>query len=132
MGRIALELAAVPAERFIRLRELLPKAEFVDAAPILRALRMVKSPMEIERLRTIARATDVAIKAGFEAVNGDCSELEIQRTMATSLASQGFRFGWCSVAYGTKGVTYIEPTRRVPSPGEVVRDRKSTRLNSSH
>ena len=120
-GRIALELAAVPAQRYLRLRELLPHVEFVDAASILRTLRIVKSHEELARLRTIAGATDAAIKAGYDALDAGCSELEFQRVMATSLSSDGMRFGWCSVAYGPKGVTLIEPTDRLPVRGEVVR-----------
>ena len=41
--------------------------------------------------------------------------------MATALSGNGFRFGWCSVAYGPKGTTLIEPTDRVAAPGEIVR-----------
>jgi Xaa-Pro aminopeptidase len=120
-SRIALELAAVPAQRYLRLKELLPRADFVDAAAILRSLRIVKSPEEIRRLREIASATDAAIARGYDALRAGSSELEFQRVMATSLAGDGFRFGWCSVAYGTKGVTLIEPTDRLPTTAEVVR-----------
>src|SRR5437867_2916257 len=42
-GTIALEIEAIPAARYVRLRELLPRARFVDAADILRDLRIIKS-----------------------------------------------------------------------------------------
>src|SRR6266545_7049808 len=40
-GRIALEIEATPADRYARLRELLPRTEFVDAASVFRDLRIV-------------------------------------------------------------------------------------------
>jgi Xaa-Pro dipeptidase len=120
-ARIALEIAAVPARTYLRLRELLPRAEFVDAAPIFRALRIIKSPEEITRLRQVAAATDQAVRTGYEALDAKCTELDFQRIMATSLAENGFRFGWCSVAYGPKGTTLIEPTDRPAARGEIVR-----------
>lgn len=120
-GRIALELAAITAPRFLRLRELLPRAEFVDAAPILAALRIVKSEEEIARLRHVARATDAAIAAGYDALGAGCTERDFEQTMAGALIAQGVSYGWCSVAYGPKGTTLVEPTDRRPAPGEIVR-----------
>jgi Xaa-Pro dipeptidase len=120
-GRIALEIEAVPASRYVRLRELLPKVEFVDAASILRELRIIKQPHEVARLRAVAQATDSALAAAYEALEGAPTETELQTTMARVLVEHGMFFGWCSVAYGPKGVTLIEPTDRHPSPGEIVR-----------
>ncbi len=120
-GRIALELAAIPAARYLRLRELLPRAEFVDAAPILWKLRIVKSAEEIARLRQLAGATDVAIRAGYEALRAGFTELDLERTMAGALVAQGMSYGWCSIAYGPKGATLVQPTDRLPAPGEIVR-----------
>ena len=120
-ARIGLEISAVPARTYLRLRELLPRAELVDASSIFRDLRIVKAPEEIARLRKLAAATDHAIEVGYAALDAKCSELEFQRVMATDLSQNGFRFGWCSVAYGPKGTTLIEPTDRVAAPGEIVR-----------
>src|SRR2546427_2682043 len=120
-ARIGLEISAVPARTYLRLRELLPRAEFVDAAPIFRDLRIVKAPEEIARLRKLAAATDHAIEVGYQALDAECTELEFQRVMATALSEDGFRFGWCSVAYGPKGTTLIQPTDRVAAPGEIGR-----------
>src|SRR3954447_17792665 len=75
-GKIALELAAVPAARYLRLRELLPRAEFVDAAPIMWALRLIKSPVEIERLRHVAEVTDAAVSQAYEQLDLACRETD--------------------------------------------------------
>jgi Xaa-Pro aminopeptidase len=120
-GRIALELAAVPAARYVRLREELPRAEFVDAAPILWELRRVKTAEEIARLRRIAAMTDAAVGAGYTALDGGCSERDFERVMARTLIEQGATYGWCSIAYGAKGATLVEPTDRLPMAGDIVR-----------
>jgi len=120
-ARIALELEAVPAPRYEKLRELLPRATFIDAAPIFRDLRIIKTPAEIARLREVATATDAATKAAYEALPGGPTEIELQNVIAASLVRSGMAFGWCSVAYGPKGVTVIEATDRPPAAGEVVR-----------
>lgn len=120
-GRIALELAAVPAARFQRLQELLPHATFVDVAPLMWALRARKTPEEIARLRHVASITDAAVRAGYEALTADCTEVEFERVMAGTLVAAGVAYGWCSIAYGPKGATDVQPSTRRPSPGEIVR-----------
>ncbi|HEV8638250.1 MAG TPA: Xaa-Pro peptidase family protein [Chloroflexota bacterium] len=120
-GRIGLELAALPAARYLRLRELLPRAELVDAAPILWALRAVKTDEEVVRLRAVARATDAAVAAGYAALGAGCSERDLERAMASALVGQGVAYGWCSVAFGPKGATLVEPTDRRAAAGEIVR-----------
>lgn len=120
-ARIALEVEAVPATRYGRLRELLPRAKFIDAAPIFRDLRIIKTAEEIARLREVATATDAATAAAYEALPGGLTELELQNVIAGSLVRSGMAFGWCSVAYGPKGTTLIEATGRPPAPGEIVR-----------
>ncbi|MBV9322941.1 MAG: aminopeptidase P family protein [Chloroflexi bacterium] len=120
-GKIALELAAVPAARYLRLRELLPKAEFVDAAPIMWALRSIKTPTEIQRLRHVAEVTDAAVKHAYDELDANCRETDFERRMAAALIDGGVTYGWCSIAYGPKGATLVQPTDRLPAPGEIVR-----------
>jgi Xaa-Pro dipeptidase len=120
-GRIALELEAVPASRYLRLRELLPNAEFVDAAPIMWALRSVKTATEIGRLRHVAEVTDAALSQAYEQLDGDCREIDFERRLAGALIERGVTYGWCSIAYGPKGATLVQPTERVPAAGEIVR-----------
>jgi Xaa-Pro dipeptidase len=120
-GKIALELAALPAARYLRLRELLPNAEFVDAAPIMWALRAIKMPAEIERLRHVAEVTDAAVRHAYEHLDADCRETDFERRMAGALIERGVTYGWCSIAYGPKGATLVQPTDRLPAVGEIVR-----------
>ena len=118
---IALETEAVPATRYLRLRELLPRARFVDAADVLRELRLVKSDRELAMLREVAAATDAATAAAYDALSEAPTERELQTVIARTLVEGGMAFGWCSVAYGPKGTTLIEATDRPPAEGEIVR-----------
>jgi Xaa-Pro dipeptidase len=120
-ARIALELAAIPAARYLRLRELLPRATFVDAAPILWELRKIKSPPEVERLRHVAEVTDAAVSEAFERLDASCRETDFERLLAGALIERGVTYGWCSIAYGPKGATLVQPTERAPAAGEIVR-----------
>ena len=116
-GRIALEMAAIPANRFLRLRELLPEATFVDAAAILWALRSIKSAAEIQRLRHVAAVTDAAVSEAYEQLDGGCREIDFERRLAGALIARGVTYGWCSIAYGPKGATLVQPTERLPAAG---------------
>ena len=58
------------------LRRALPRAKFVDFASVLRELRLVKSPREIEYLRQAAGIADQAIREAVAAVAEGASERE--------------------------------------------------------
>jgi Xaa-Pro aminopeptidase len=120
-ARIALELAAVAAARYLGLRDALPRAQFVDAAPILWELRKIKSAREIQRLRHVAEVTDAAVSEAYAQLNDSCRETDFERLLAGGLITRGVAYGWCSIAYGPKGATLVQPTERLPAPGEIVR-----------
>ena len=70
-GRIGAELGPetrveMPIGDFLRIREALDGVAFVDASPLLRALRMIKSPDEVARIR---RAAQIACD-GFDRLAG--------------------------------------------------------------
>jgi Xaa-Pro dipeptidase len=60
-GRLGFELGdnmtlGISVNDFLRLRELVPDASFVDAGPVIRRLMSVHTPLEIERLRLACAA----------------------------------------------------------------------------
>jgi Xaa-Pro dipeptidase len=118
---IAIELTALPADTYLRVRDALPGATFVDASAVIWALRLVKTDAELDRLRTVASITDAALVAGYEALDAACREEDMRRVLAREMAARGASFGWCSIAFGPKGARNIEPTERLPQPGEIVR-----------
>lgn len=54
LRRVGLELDVLPAGMYLRLGELLPDCGFEDVSPLLREVRMIKSPYEVERIEEAA------------------------------------------------------------------------------
>ena len=93
-GRIGVPLGheshlRMPAADFRRLREELRAVEVVDATPLVRGLRAVKSDAEIEKIRYVARLTSEAFRAlPAGAAIGD-SERELCRRLRIDLLRRG-------------------------------------------
>jgi Xaa-Pro aminopeptidase len=51
---IGLEMDVLPAKQYLSLKKLFPKADLVDASPLIRDVRSVKSPFEAEMTRRAA------------------------------------------------------------------------------
>ena len=120
-GTIALDMAFMPADRYLRLRELLPCATFVDAEPLLWKLRVIKSPEEVRRMRKAAEATDAAVDAAYAACRDGMTELEFERILKQTMVEQGADYAWSSVAFGPKGALLVLATDERLNSGEIVR-----------
>ncbi len=55
LKRVGLEMDVLPAATYLRIAKLFPGSEFVDASAGIRAVRMIKSPYEIEQIRNAAQ-----------------------------------------------------------------------------
>ncbi|MEJ0015007.1 MAG: Xaa-Pro peptidase family protein [Acetobacteraceae bacterium] len=75
--------------QYLRLRDMLGTALVAEPASLIAELKQVKSPREIELVRTSARIADTAMAACIGAVAEDRSELEIAAAIYHSLLSQG-------------------------------------------
>lgn len=67
--RIGLDLEFAPAADVEHLRTLLPGAEFVNSSPLIRELRLIKTPVEIDLLRRGVRLTEHGITAAVAGVD---------------------------------------------------------------
>ncbi|MBG9791929.1 peptidase M24 [Paenibacillus dendritiformis] len=74
---IATEYDVLPVQLFERLRSVLPDAAWTDGSAMLRGLRMVKSPWEIDRIRTAARAAHHALEQAAAYVRPGMMELQL-------------------------------------------------------
>ncbi len=93
-GRIGAELGSemvlrMPITDFFRVRELVAPLEFADATPLLRQLRGVKSPAEVEKIRHVCRI----VSAAFEALPGKLAlgdtERQACRAMRVDVLQRG-------------------------------------------
>ena len=76
--------------RFVlRLRALLDPAELVDASPAIGAVRVVKQPEEVERLRAVAAAADEAMRGITSERLAGRTEAEVSRHVRDLLLAAG-------------------------------------------
>ncbi|MGG4397528.1 Xaa-Pro peptidase family protein [Paenibacillus thiaminolyticus] len=74
---IATEYDVLPVQVFERLRSVMPETAWSDGSAMLRGLRMVKSPWEIDRIRTAARAAHHALEQAAAHVRPGMMELQL-------------------------------------------------------
>lgn len=80
---IAVDQATLPAEVRELLAEMLPDARLVDAAPLSRQARLIKTDREIELLRRAAAAADAGHEALLELAAPGRNELEVMGDVLT-------------------------------------------------
>jgi Xaa-Pro dipeptidase len=68
---------SLPLDVWARVRERLPGLAWTDASALVRRIRMVKSPREIEHVRAAAAISDRALQAGLAIGGEGVSEREI-------------------------------------------------------
>jgi Xaa-Pro aminopeptidase len=109
--------------RFVlRLRALLDPAELVDAGPAIGAVRRIKEPQEVDRLRAAAAAADQAMAAiTAERLSGR-SEAEVSRRIDELLLAAGHDTAeFAIVGSGPNSASpHHEPGERVIGPGDAV------------
>ena len=112
----------MPVSVYDNIRKVIPTAEIVNASPVFRWLRMIKSAEEISRLTRATEIIENAVAAAFEAARPGISELELERVVARSVAEQGAELRYITI--GTNGrAAYGQcyPTERELEEGDVVK-----------
>lgn len=75
--RIGMEFDVLPVAMFERYRKVFPDAEFFDATPLIRRVRMIKSPHEIAIMREAAQQVDSVFRRACEVAEEGMSDLEL-------------------------------------------------------
>jgi Xaa-Pro aminopeptidase len=120
-GRVAVD-ERMWAARSLALRAARPGLEQVDAAPVLRELRIRKSAEEIESLRRAAAAIDSVHAEMGQWLRAGRTEREIGADVADAILSAGHRSAdFVIVASGPNGASpHADVSDRVVSAGEPV------------
>ena len=87
----------MPWQHYLRLRELLPVVELVDATADYAALRRIKSAEEIERLRGAAALSDLAVRTLVDVAKPGMAETELVALVEESYRRRG----------GTTRITFL-------------------------
>ena len=127
-GKLGMELGyeqrlGISVRDFRNLEVELKGIEITDVSMILWALRMIKSPAEIELMRKSAAVTAAAFKASFAAAKPGMSEIEICRNAAGTMILEGAeRPGFILVTSGKENYHVLsgKPTDRKVRNGDML------------
>jgi Xaa-Pro dipeptidase len=86
---VALEAGGLPDGAWNAIAERLPHVALVPAERLLREVRSVKSPRELELLRCAAQTTEAAFLEVASSVGEGASELDVQRSLHRSFIERG-------------------------------------------
>lgn len=121
-GIIGLEMLRTSVLFFNRLRELVPEASFEPADALLRELRMVKTPEEIETISTGARLTDDGVWKALEGAHGGQSEREVGASIQLNVLGNGCNaVTTLLVGTGEGARALAAPSDRPLARGDIVR-----------
>ncbi|MEX2015304.1 MAG: Xaa-Pro peptidase family protein, partial [Candidatus Hydrogenedentales bacterium] len=132
-GRIGYELDHLPVSLHARLREALPGTTMVDASPIFRELRTIKTPEEVDRVRRATQITEEAIDEAFARIRVGTTEKEVAAWINEGVIARGADPLYVTLGAagrGAYGVGY--PTDRAFVAGEVIRADVSARYGHYH
>jgi Xaa-Pro aminopeptidase len=120
--RIGIERAFLPADAESALRRGMPEADFVEAHLPLERLRAVKTPEELEYLRT---ASDLVVDSMLAVIAGakpGVTKLDLVETLRREEVNRGLTFEYCLITAGAS-------LNRAPS-GQVLREGDILSLDS--
>ncbi len=86
LKRIGLECDILPVNQFRQFEKMFPRSEFVDISKAIKQVRMIKSPYEIDQLRSSAKVLDEVfeyaervMKPGMTEIEAECHLIELGR-----------------------------------------------------
>jgi Xaa-Pro aminopeptidase len=88
-GRIGLAFDVAPAATYAWLQETIDGVTLVDVAPIIRTLRAIKSPWEIDQIRRAAQQVAMLFSEVGSHIKPDLSELDLTGVVEGSLRALG-------------------------------------------
>ncbi len=124
LRRVGIESDVLPTSYYLRLVELFPRVQFVDASEAIRRIRMVKSSHEAGQMRVAAHTLGNAFDQLPRWIQAGVTELEIMAQLEGFLRSQGHpgiirtrgfgnQLGFGTISSGSSA------TYPVPFPGPV-------------
>jgi Xaa-Pro aminopeptidase len=92
-GRIGIDLEFLPAADFAILAAALPRVQWIDASEVVRRLRMVKSPREIDCIRRACGLADAGLAALAAGVARGQGPGDLTRLWRDGVAAEAARLG---------------------------------------
>ncbi|MCD9026074.1 M24 family metallopeptidase [Cohnella silvisoli] len=86
---IGADMDVMPAQLYVRLAEAIPQAQLKDGSALLRNVRSVKSPYEIDCISRAAEVAAAALEEGIAALQEDMTELELIAIIENAMRKRG-------------------------------------------
>lgn len=87
--RVGLELDVLPVNFYQRYQKVYPNAEFLDATPLIRKVRMIKSHYEIHLMKDAADQNDRVYQRAKEIIRVGATDLEIAAELEYTARKDG-------------------------------------------
>lgn len=87
--RIGMELDVLPVAFFERYRKVFPNAEFIDATPLIRKVRMIKSLYEIHIMQDAALQVDKVNRRAKEIISEGMTDLQLAAELESVARAEG-------------------------------------------
>jgi Xaa-Pro aminopeptidase len=121
-GCVAIELDYMPAQDYIRLRERLPKAQFVHCRDLYFTVRMVKTEEEIALLTKVGALTERVAGEALAEIRPGMTEKAVGQIITDRMMNGGCDGLKYQVGSGVRsGITNCAPTDKAIEKGDVVR-----------
>jgi Xaa-Pro dipeptidase len=122
-GRIGIEATYLPHADFERLRDALPGAQLRLVDALWEELRMIKTPAEIDRIRTIGRAAQRITEECASLVGAGSTERELGNLITERYHQAGGDVLTMLVVASGERSAHLNgpPTEKVLEPGDIVR-----------
>jgi len=101
-GKIGLDQKNVYPATYEQIVNGLPHAKILDAFELFRVIRMVKTPEELERLKTVGLLNERAVQSVLDRLAEGVSEDELTQHFLESIAKEGAVFEFWNTAAGTQ------------------------------
>jgi Xaa-Pro dipeptidase len=99
-ARIGIEPAFLPMDAYGHLKERLGRATFVDATGMLERMRALKTPAELEKLRTASELITDAMMATLACTHEGSTKAEIIERLRREETNRGLQFEYCLLTLG--------------------------------
>jgi Xaa-Pro aminopeptidase len=99
-ARIGIEPAFLPMDAYGLLQERLERATFVDATGMLERMRALKTPAELEKLRTASELITDAMIASLAWAREGSTKTEIIERLRREETNRGLQFEYCLLTLG--------------------------------
>lgn len=101
-GRIGLDEKNAYPETRARVAERLPQAKIMDAFELFRVIRMVKTPEELERIKTVGLSNERSAQSVLNRLAEGVSEADLAQHFLECTAKEGAVFEFWNTASGTQ------------------------------